>query len=745
MPILFEVELVSFMFRRVVFDALSIYARENRQKLKEVGRSFLTLVSYSISVCCISSRGQFNPIHDFSYSLEHGNIKARNEKEFSAMVTNPGPIRVSYSADYLDWLYQAYKSKVESRERRNTVERKFHGQVISEDPRSMFLDDDRPFMRPKHSFRRTAAERLRQEAQSTLDRCLLQQGLWDVFERQPQFPVIHLNLAERFHIVELFKEIILDKALEPYEIWDKALLYRAVLSERRNSYPKSFSYIFEAVDATVFSSVPPQGNSAFDTPDGANGIEYFLKSPKESAYFYFLYLVRKYYVENAVEGHVILRCHRDHNREQLLFSVPPPKDDREVKDTIKAEYRESFAQMNAITSAPASSHDAAQEPSGDLRRSSMTAGKNTEYAIFAPPSPSSYPPIQALWKCEVNFPLLLLLVFGELNLMVSDNPFAKFPNAFNFLTRPYSTVGDSEENLSGRLFSQGDSGTSRSGGRGAGDGVSLALIVAEKRGKLLANFPRSLQSSIDARGKDLQRLRQRFHREDLLGFQKMLRNSSEQGEKSGNYTSFSDWAYFNPRAARSEERDRVQRAALDALKDYERAKKDIYRCGYDDAEQARTERPVQMKHTIPTFVPSLPHFLSIIRRDPHISFLLNVHLDPPKQQQLEKRCYQLATALYRTSLEYHKENARRVHHQKVQVAAVLLDNFVQEEWEALVSEGNDKFYPEEGGPPLSILARGLGASYLPFEKRALDESGFLTGARMEDYSRWVAPLSVDAA
>lgn len=721
--------------------SLSFYS----SSVQIIGVSFACSSTLVFSARFITSKGQFNPIHDFSYALDHGKLKARNEKEFSVMITNPGPIRICYSADYLDWLFRAYKSKIRNAERKNTVEKKFHGQLISEHESISFLDEERPFMRLSHSIRRTAAERLRREAQTAIDYSLLQQGLWDVFERQPQFPVIHLNLADRFHVVELFKEILLDKALEPHEIWDKALLYRALLAERRNSYPKSFSYIFEALDGTIFASSSAANDSSSDDYNSSRTAEMFQKSPKESDYFYFLYLVRKYVVENAVEGHVLLRCHRNLNREQLLFSVPPPKDDAEVKDTIKNEFKDSFTSMSKAISSSFSSHDSLADPGTGSRKDTKSAARNVDRVIFSPPPPSAYPPIQALWKCEANFPLLLLLVFGELNLMVSDNPFSKFPNAFGFLTRSYSTVGETDDTMNRGPFSQVESGSSTGGGRSGTDAVSLALIIAEKRGKLMASFPHSLQSSIDARGKDLQRLRQRFHREDLLGFQKMLRNSSaEQEEKKGNYASFSDWAYFNPRALRAEERDRVQRKALDSLKDYERAKKDIYRSGYDDAEQSRSERPTQMKHTVPTFIPSLPHFLSIIRRDPHISFLMNVYLDAPKQRQLEKRCYQLATALYRTSLEFHKENARRFHHQKVQVAAVLLDNLVQEEWDVLISQKNDNFFLEEGGSSVATIARRIGGSYAPFEKRALDESGFLTDARMEDYSRWMAPSTTNA-
>eukprot|EP00796_Vickermania_ingenoplastis_P008419 gene8419-5899_t len=598
----------------------------------------------------ITSRGQFNPIHNFSYATK-GTKEPVSEKEFQVVTSNPGPLRVGYSSDYLDWLYRSYKAKIKREDLREKTECKFQGQVLTSDTpnggSSSLIGTGMQFLRPKHSIRRTAAERLREKAQETIDNCMIKQGTLDVFERQPQFPVIHINRADRYHIVELFKELLLDKALEPHEIWDKALLYRAILSERRDSYPAAFAYVFEAVDSTAFAP---------DASDEPAAERLFRKLPREDDYYYFLYLVKKFYVENAVEGHVVLRCHREpnsHNR--LLFSVPPPKSDDEVRKAV-------------------------QELAGAAPRPNTLAGSGKAgIPWLSAPDPSSYPPLEALWRCEENFPLLLVLVFGELNLMVTENPFVKFPNALPFLTRPYSTTE----------------------ARGDAEDVSLAGVVESRRGPLLSIF-RTLKGPMDARGNDLRRLRQRFHREDILAHQSTL-TAPEMREKSGNYSSFSDWAYFNPRAVRAEERDLLQQKALEALKNYQQARKEIYRYSLDDAELSRSVRVLEGKNSIPTYIPSLPHFLTIVQRDRHISFLMNVSLPgqsdvaegSTKSQRLEKLCYQLANALYRMALEFHKEHVRRINRQKVLVAAVLLDNFVVSEWsdmlekEELGEEGRD--------------------------------------------------------
>lgn len=615
-------------------------------------------------------------------------MKATNEREFTNMITNPGPLRIGYSVDYLDWVYRAYKSKVKSFEARQAEEKKFHGCTITGEMGK--LGSGLNYIRPVESVRRKAAERLKNEAQASIDQCMIKQGLLDVFERQPQFPVIHLDKADRVHVVELFKEIVLDKALQPCEIWDKALLYRAILAERRGAYPKSFGYIFEALDEiniTLRSEQEGMGMGAAT-----------VTVPRETDYLYFLYLVKKYSIENAVEGHVVLRCHRMTDRNHLLFSVPPPKDEKLIKESIQKAFPTIFS-----------------SPSEEK------SSKATENQLVNPPPPASYPSLQALWRCEENFPLLLVLVFGELNFIVTENPFTKFPNALPFLTRPYASAAI-DENSDSRGWSASI------------DTTSLSNVISEKRGSLMAPLPRNVSSAIEARAMDLRRLRQRFHREDILGYQKLMSGSNQ--ENPGNYSSYADWAYFNPRATRAEARDEIQLKALSALKQYDRAKNDIYRCGYDEAEEKRTERPVQMKHLAPTYLPSISHFLSIVQRDSHISFLMNVVLHYSKQQELEKLCFQLANALYRTSLEYHREEPRRLNRQKVQVAAVLLDNFVTEEWNKVLCRQNST--PAGPSDNFSSLVRRLG-SYAPFETRALDESGFTTDARSEDYTRWMAP------
>lgn len=650
----------------------------------------------------ITSRGQFNPIHDFSYLLEL-NVKAKDKKQFENMISNPGPLRVRYSADYLDWLYRAYCAKVKNADVRHKTETMFEGRLLSSSDAGHAVGltgSGMQYMRPAHSIRRRGAERLRRNAQKSITQAMIGQGMLDLFERQSQFPVIHINKADRFHVVALFKEIILDKALEPHEIWDKALLYRAILAERRSSYPESFEYIFEAVDNTALS---PSGPS-----EGA-GHQRFRPSPTEDQYVYFLYLVKKYFILNSVEGHVVLRCHREQNSNFLLFSVPPPKSDEEIK---KALFQNST----------------------DALRSAGTESKAEDASkrvSFQPPAPSTYPPIQALWRCEENFPLLLLLVFGELNLMVTDNPFKKFPNAHAFLTRPYSTSVDGMDNNN----NNNNSNRVREGARAAdsrrdlgSDAFSLANIIEDKRGSLLPSLPRSLATAIDGRARDLRRLRQRYHREDILAHQNMLKGP-DPIEKAGNYSAFSDWAYFNPRAVRSEERDQLQQKALNALKDYDNARREIYRYGYDEAEEQREHRPVEGTHTLPSYIPSIPHFLSAVEKDSHISFLLHVVLPSSLQQRLEKLCLQLANTMHATALEYHKEDVRRINRQKIQVAAVLLDNFVSDQWKRVL---------EGGDSDLASVARRLGA-YQPFETRALDDTGFTTSARMDDFARWMAP------
>lgn len=664
----------------------------------------------------VTTRGQFNPIHDFSVSTSEPQRRAATSKEFERMITNPGPLRVGYSPDYLDWLYKAYKSKIQYEDARAKVGKVFKGMLLSDQDRgrsaSATAHDRLPgaappgqVIRPPQSLRRQAGEAKRVRAQRTLDTVSKRQGLLDLFERQPQFPVIHIGKATRFHIVELFKDMVLDRALAPEEIWDKALMYRAILVERRQSYPDSFKYIFSDVEAAVFA---PSTVVSEQEKEGLTAKPHPLASrcPTLDDYNYFLFLVKRYYVDNAVEGHVVLRCHRSDNMAHLLFSNPPPKDVAEVQSAIF--------------------EGSAKKSADDVDHG--RAPPTTRPSSAPLQAPTAYPPIEALWRCEENLPLLRLLVFGELNLMVSENPFVKYPNAQGYLTRPQAVEGqllDAMSTTTSPSQQQHQRGSRRDRDT---ESISLAKLIEEKRGHLLAPLPRMLSASLDGRANDLRRLQQRYHREDTIGFQKMMK-ATEASEDPANYAAFSDWSYFNPRAVRAETRDQLQRQGVEALKQYDGASQDIYRFGFETVEIASMTRPTEQMNTMPTYVPTLPHFLAAIKKDAHISYLTHVGLPEltGKREELDRLMLQLAGCLHKTAMEYFKESLRRVHRQRVNVAATLLDNFVRAEWLTMIESSNSD---------IRSAARRLG-DIKAFETRMWDESGFTSDARVDDYERWM--------
>lgn len=709
----------------------------------------------------VTSRGQFNPIHAFTEHSISPAKRATKEREFEVMITNPGPLRVAYSPDYLDWLYRAYQSKLKYTDERKKAEEVFNGLLLTSQadekgPTAAAALPGAPppgqMLRPRHSVQRQAGEARRAAAQAKLDALAKQQGMLDLFERQPQFPAIHIDKAARCHVVELFKEMVLDRAWKPEEVWDKALLYRAILTERQASYPASYRYILDTVQAV---SLAPHESGSSDTGSNSSSVgarssnesagdivgESALVIPREDDYMYFVYLVRRYFIDNAVEGHVVLRCHREPNASELLFSHPPPKDEQEVLRSLYGP-GSATATQGKDASARAQEEAAAapkQRPSGAA-------------TIVRPRPPSFYPPIEALWRCEENEALLRVLVFGELNLLVSENPFVRFPKAQAYLTRPSASTpapGAAGSSVEGADTYGGPHQQRRGGGhRGIGSdgGISLSSMIAEKRGHLLAPLSRNVAVMIDNRANDVRRLQQRYEREDTASFQKMLRGSAQVEENPGLYSAYSDWSYFNPRAVRAEERDALSRQTVAALKTYDEASRDIYRVGFEEAEARSAIRPVEGVNNAPSYVPTLPHFVALVKKDPHVSFLSHVALPEEysttshaaarvsEKHQLEKLVVQLARALYRTALEFHKERLRRVNRQKVQVAASLLDRFVTERWRA-----HCVAHPSSEG--VRDMARRFSA-YVPFEGRILDESGFPTDARVEDYGRWMAAPSV---
>ncbi|KAG5469535.1 hypothetical protein LSCM1_02758 [Leishmania martiniquensis] len=711
--------------------------------------SAFTLACASRSV---TSRGQFNPIHAFTEQSTSPAKRATNEKEFELMITNPGPLRVAYSPDYLDWLYRAYRSKLKYADERKKAEEVFNGLLLTSqrDEHGPHAAPALPgalppgqILRPRHSVRRQVGEAQRAAAQEKLDALAQRQGMLDLFERQPQFPAIHIDKATRYHVAELFKEMVLDRAWTSEEVWDKALLYRAILTERQASYPASYRYILDTAQEVNLaprqsssSSAPQRPSSEFVSSTDA---DYAAVIPSEDDYMYFVYLVRRYYIDNVVEGHVVLRCHRHPNASELLFSHPPPKDEQEV---LRGLYGSQDAARATQGGAPstAAEGDAAAVPKQRLSASA---------AIARPRPPCSYPPTEALWRCEENEALLRVLVFGELNLLVSENPFVRFPNAQAYLTRPSASapaVGAAGASVEGADGSGGPPPPYRRGGGHRGvssdSGVTLSSVIAEKRGHLLAPLSRNVAMMIDNRANDVRRLQQRYEREDAALFQTMLRGGTHAEENPGLYSSYSDWSYFNPRAVRAEERDALSRQTVAALKRYDEASKNLYRIGFEEAEAKATTRAVEGVNDAPSYLPTLPHFVALVKKNPQVSFLSHVALPEAyssaspsptrlsEKQQLEKLIVQLARALYRTALEFHKQPLRRVNRQKAQVAASLLDRFVAESWRA-----HCVLHPSSEG--VREMARRF-SPYVPFEGRILDESGFPTDARVEDYERWMA-------
>lgn len=350
--------------------------------------------------------------------------------------------------------------------------------------------------------------------------------------------------------------------------------------------------------------------------------------------------------------------------------------------------------------------------------------------------------------------------------MVSENPFVKFPQARAFLTRPYASEshahdrphssrgsrsgsgGGSEEkddNDHGDTRSYSSSPHASSANRHAhrnAAATAFSQIVAQRRGHLLPAIPRNVATALDARAAEVTRSQQRHHREDVMGFQRLLRapgsppifwdssevdhtldssvGASAHGNSSSSrsssrqdgagatalvsYMCYADWAYLNPHAVRAETRDALHRGAMTALRQYERASEDLYRESVDEVEVNQTDRPVEQRGGgVATYMPTRVHFTALLRRDPHLSFLLHVALKdesecgaPPESSEaaraddddarcrvrlsrsaLEQLIRQLGNALYATALEYGKEETRRVNRQKVNIAAVLLDQAVQ--------------------------------------------------------------------
>lgn len=592
----------------------------------------------------MTAKGQFNPLHTFESSIKRDEV-ARTAEEFKHLITNPGPLRVAYSADYLDWYFRAYREKCEFSDKKRKA-----AQKIATSPATVGAPElgIHPGLipRPLSSVRRSQAEQRKAAALKTIEGANVEHGTLDCFERQPHFPAIHIDRCSDFHIRDLVQELIVDHALSSDAVWEKALAYRALLRHQMKSYPSSFQYIFPFVDAVAMASKveDPQ-----DPRHGQwiNGDRY----PTVDAVRYFEQSIQRYHIENAVDVHVFLSCHSQPAADALLFTEPPPKD---LKETL-------------------------------LER------------------PKSYPPLKVLLEDDSNVALLRVLLFADLNCFVSVDPFIKFPNANAAILPP--KFEHASQNLS-----QG----------------SLAEIVEQRRHNRAAPLSQAVRSAIEGRGADIARL-QRAHTKSELQFAQRELTKAAEANPSG--YAMNGASYLNPKTIRAEIRDDTTRRLLDGMKAYEAARHGIFREAFDEAKTTTSVHATEGDH-FPQNSPTIPKFLAMILNDQVVNFLRGV-CGEAFQSALAQHSRFLARQYMNLAMEYHVENLRRVNHQKVLVAAAVLDELIKTHSKSIL-DGTDK--------NVSDALRRTG-TFIPFAERGLDALGFPSGARFDDYTRWMRPPS----
>jgi hypothetical protein len=595
-------------------------------------------------VRCMTAKGQFNPLHTFESSIQRNEV-ARTAEEFKHLITNPGPLRVAYSADYVDWYFRAYREKCEFVDKKRKAQQK-----VAISPAAVGAPELGVYpgliVRPSSSTRRTQAEQRKAAAIKLIEDATVEHGTLDCFERQPHFPVIHIDRCTDFHIRDLVQELIVDHAFSSDAVWEKALAYRALLKHQMKSYPQSFQYIFPFVDAVAVSSKieDPQDprHGQWDNAD---------RYPTTDACRYFEQAIQRYHIENAVDVHVFLSCHAQPTADALLFTEPPPKD---LKETLVDR-------------------------------------------------PTTYPSLKVLLEDDSNVALLRVLLFADLNCFVSVDPFIKFPGASAAIVPP--KFEHASQNLS-----QG----------------SLAEIVEQRRHNRAAPLSQAVRNAIEGRGNDIARL-QRNHTKSELQFSQRELNKAADANPSG--YAMNGASYLNPKTVRAEIRDDTTRRLLGGMKAYETSRKGIYRESFDELRAAAAVHATE-ENQFPRNSPTIPKFLSMILNDSVVNFLMAVS-DESFQAALTQHSRFLARQYMNLAMEFHVENLRRVNHQKVLVAAAVLDELIDTRAKSIL-DGSDK--------DLSDALRRTG-TYVPFAQRGLDALGFPSGARFDDYTRWMRPPS----
>merc|ERR1712000_647823 len=153
---------------------------------------------------------------------------------------------------------------------------------------------------------------------------------------------------------------------------------------------------------------------------------------------------------------------------------------------------------------------------------------------------------------------------------------------------------------------------------------------------------------------------------------------------------------------------------------------------------------------------SLPRFVATLESDRHVSLILSLlgstSSSSSSQQQQQQDGNQLASRvqklvldharqLLRLAQEYHNNESRQVQLKASKISAALLDGAIVDALEFLKIQQQQQ---QNATSTASSLVFGDAASgvladrFIPFANRALNEYGFPTEAKYQDYARWVA-------
>jgi hypothetical protein len=669
----------------------------------------------------IVTAGQYSPLHIFrTGDQEHAAPTASNKEQFAKLIANPGPLRVVYAKDYVDWYFRAYSERVRHQ---NAVEQRVSGNAVTAasadaDVAGVHPQNGQPlvFRPPSSAFlQRGYADQ--EQAQRSIDEAAVQHGRFDLFERQPQFPALHIDRCRPHHIRELLDEHVISHEISADDVWRRALLYRGMLKAKRTSYPATYRYALELIDVCTFSF--PEGSKPDRVDEKGVPVELIGAAatdrvPTLAAAEYYERLALRYHVENAVEAHVVLRCHQLPEADELLLSDPAPRQPEEI---------------NAVWA------------------SALKDGKPAQ----APTELPKFPPLSALLDDPRNLPLATLLLFAELNTIVSTDPFAKFKYAGRALLRPTPT--ESRDLERSRTMTERIA-TART-----------TLLPASRMGQI-----------VDSRAREFLRLQENHRQADADWFKgrsgtegrfSRTTASKDLTGEAPTLAAATPAATYNPRAVRAELRDAASRRIMRGIRDFQRARTLTTRVAnvglYE--ENYRFVRPTSSnrQYRAAVYRPTPQHFLRMITSDAHVGLCLTMLRDRKAQlptdvqsrmsvskragavgpdapqtgdalaQLLRRRCDDLASLLYTTALEYHIEAERRVQLQAVKIAAALVDAAVADATTVL-----EALHPPQGGLQIDSPLATLRDPFTPFADRALDRYGFPSPARVEDYRRWVA-------